>query len=68
MNIDIDGCIILQLSKSDVQYNEYVLDLKDNQQHIDFINACENTFLSLVYAYHNTMHVESLFNKLKWRS
>lgn len=68
MNIDIDGCIILQLSKSDIEYNEYVLDLRDNQEHINFINLCEDTFLSLVYAYHNTMSAELIFNKLKWRS
>lgn len=68
MGIDVDGCIVLQLSKSHAEYSEYVLDLRDNQEHINFINLCENTFLSLVYAYHNTMGVESMFNKLKWRS
>ena len=68
MGIDVDGCIVLQLSKSHVEYSEYVLDLRDNQEHINFINLCENTFLSLVYAYHNTVSAESMFNKLKWRS
>ena len=68
MGIDVDGCIVLQLSKSHVEYSEYVLDLRDNQEHINFINLCENAFLSLVYAYHNTVSAESMFNKLKWRS
>lgn len=64
--IDIDGCIVLQLNKDNVSYNEYVLNF-DNQNHLEFINLCEQTFLSLVYAYYNLTAVESAYENLDWK-
>lgn len=66
LNINIDGCIILQLSKASVSYNEYVLDFS-NCNHANFINLCENTFLSMVYSYYNLKIIEKEYNKLDWR-
>ena len=64
LGINIDGCIILQLSKKNgIAYNEYVLDFS-NPQHLDFINRCENTFFSLVYAYYNLLSLEAQYNQL----
>lgn len=62
-NINIDGCIILQLNKESPEYDEYVLDFS-NLEHYNFIEYCARAFLSLVYSYYNTLYVESLFNKI----
>lgn len=58
--INIDGIIVLQLNKLEPEFNEYMLDFR-NLAHIDFINRCEETFLSLVYAYYNITRVEERF-------
>lgn len=63
--INIDGCIILQLSKNDISYNEYVLNL-DDLNHLNFINDCEQAFLSLVYAFYNICSIESKYNNINW--
>jgi hypothetical protein len=65
LGIEIDGCIILQLSKSDVSYNEYVLNF-DNINHLSFINECETAFLSLVFAYYNICNIETKYSSLDW--
>lgn len=65
LNIEIDGCIILQLSKNNISYNEYVLNF-DNPDHLKFINECETTFLSLVYAYYNIENIEYKYKLLNW--
>lgn len=65
IGIEIDGCIILQLGKKNISYNEYVLHF-DNQEHLDFINQCERTFLSLVYSYYNILGVEESYENLDW--
>ena len=59
-NINIDGVIVLQLNKEEPEFNEYMLDFR-NLAHIDFINRCEETFLSLVYSYYNISRVEDRF-------
>ena len=64
--INIDGAIILQLNKSDVGFNEYFMNF-DNPEHLQYINECEQAFLSLVYAYYNVSNVEKKFNEIKWR-
>ena len=48
----------LQLSKNDISYNEYVLNF-GNINHLNFINDCERSFLSLVYAYYNILKIEN---------
>lgn len=63
LGIEVDGVIILQLSKQDISYNEYMLTF-DNPNHLAFINQCENTFLSLVYSYYNLFIVENMYNNL----
>ena len=62
-NINIDGVIILQLSKKDVSFNEYILDFSINE-HYDFIESCCECFLSLVYAYFNKLHVQKQYSNI----
>lgn len=65
LGIEIDGCIILQLAKETVSYNEFVLNF-DNPNHLKFINDCEIAFLSLVFAYYNISKIETDYKALKW--
>lgn len=65
LGIDIDGCIVLQLAKDTISYNEYVLNFS-NIDHFNFINDCELTFLSLVFAYYNINKIENAYKKLNW--
>ena len=64
--IKIDGAIILQLDKNNVGFNEYFMNF-DIPEHLQYINECEQAFLSLVYAYYNISNVEQKFNTIKWR-
>lgn len=59
----IDGCIILQLDKSTIAYNEYTL-IFDNIDHKKFIDMCTECFLSLTYAYYNRKRVENEFKRI----
>lgn len=63
-NIEIDGVIILQLNKTNVSYNEYVLDFR-YPKHLYFMNECHNAFLSLLYAYYNTHHIKEIYNEIR---
>ena len=65
LGIEIDGCIILQLSKNSISYNEFVLNF-DIIDHLKFINDCEMAFLSLVFAYYNILKIENNYAKLNW--
>lgn len=65
LGIEIDGCIILQLAKDTISYNEFVLNFS-NMNHLNYINDCETTFLSLVFAYYNITKVETAYNSLEW--
>ena len=65
LGIEIDGCIILQLSKESVSYNEYVLNF-DNINHLNYMNDCEIAFLSIVFAYYNITKIETSYNNLGW--
>lgn len=58
-----DGIIILQLRKDIPDFNEVVLDFS-NKQHLDLINHCENTFLSLTYSYYHILEAERLYKLL----
>lgn len=60
--INIGGVIILQVSKTSPQYNEYVLDLH-NPSHKEYFDLCERTFLSLVYSYYHISYLERRFNE-----
>lgn len=61
--IIVDGIIILKLSKDQVFFEEQLLDLR-NYSILEYINQCERTFISLVYAYYNRKIVERKFNDL----
>lgn len=61
--ITIDGVIVLQLNKTEIAFKEYVLDLT-RVDHIAFFKHCEETFLSIVYAYYNVQKAEQDFNLL----
>lgn len=60
-NIQLAGCIILQVNKYEDSFQEYVLDFS-NTEHYNFIEHCTVTFLSLVYAYYNLYRTENEFN------
>lgn len=60
-NVDINGTIILQLSKSYPNYREYVLNF-DNKDHLEYINLAERTFESMVYTYYHLNTLEKRFN------
>ncbi len=61
--IDVDGVIVLQLDKNDPGFNEYLLSF-DIEDHLRFMNNCENTFLSLVYSYYNVKNIEKGYKSL----
>ena len=65
LGIEIDGCIILQLAKDIVSYNEFVLNFS-NPDHLKYMNECENAFLSIVYAYYNITKIEESYKALNW--
>lgn len=65
LGIEIDGCIILQLSKYSISYNEFVLNF-DIQEHLKYINDCEMAFLSIVFAYYNIFKIENGYKNLNW--
>ena len=60
---NIAGCIILQLNKEEIQYTEYPL-IFSNPDHLNFINASLNTFLSLVYSYYNIYQCERMYKQI----
>ena len=64
-NINVDGIIILKLSKDKVYFEEQVLDFT-RYDHVEYINNCERMFLSLVYAWYNRYIVENQYKKIYW--
>ena len=60
----IDGAVILQISKHHVCFREYILDLH-HQPHIDYFDACERTFMSLLYSFYHIKYLERRF-KDEW--
>lgn len=64
LGIEIDGCLILQLSKKERRFREYVLEFS-NPDHLRFINDCEVAFHSIVYSYYHRIYIENEFKKLK---
>lgn len=57
------GCIILQLDKKKIGYTEYPL-IFSKPEHLNFINKCFSTFLSLVYGYYNISQCEAMYNSI----
>lgn len=61
--IEIYGCGIVKLEKKFIGFEEFIID-KDNGEYESFMQLCEQTFLSLVYAYLNRIQVENYYKKL----
>lgn len=64
--IDVDRCLILQVSKYKPMFLEYLADLH-YQPHNEYMTIAENTFLSLLYSFYNAMYLEGRF-KHEWPS
>ena len=65
LGLDMDGAIILQLSKNEIAYNEYVINF-DQPSHLEYMDLCEQCFLSMVYTYYNLFAVEQKYKYLGW--
>lgn len=61
--VKIDGCIILQLSKTSPEFNEYYLDFS-HESDLVFINNCTYAFFSLVNAYYAVNSINISYNKI----
>lgn len=61
--IDIYGCGIIKLEKKYIEFSECIID-KSNPEFDSFMDSCERSFLSLVYAYFSKSHVEFIYNNL----
>lgn len=62
-NFSINGCMILQLNKDNISYEEYLLDLCNDRNNL-FMNNCEKTYLSLVFSYINRIKIENDFSTI----
>lgn len=61
--INVDGCIVLILDKTSYYFREMFLNFDDNT-HLQYINQCEETFLSLVYAYYQRIKSIDMYNNI----
>lgn len=61
--INVDGCLILQMDKETPSFEEYSLDLS-NQEHYNFIEHCAFTFVSMAISYYNINKAETLFKQI----
>ena len=66
VNIKVDGCIILQLSKHDTGYNEFTLNF-DKPEEKEYMEQCKTSFLSMALWYYNLIATENGFKLLNWR-
>lgn len=62
--IEVDGCMILQVSKYHPSFLEFVADL-DYPPHRDYMDVADNTFRALLYSFYNAMYLEGRF-KNEW--
>ena len=62
-NIDLAGVGIIMLDKKSIHFEE-IMAFTTNEFDLSFINACQESFLSLVYAYYNRLRVEQLYKEL----
>ena len=64
--ISLNGCIVLQLNKNDISFQEYVLNF-ENEDEYNFIELCTQAFFSLVFTYYTTtktqIEFENIFGK-----
>ena len=61
--IEVYGCGIIKLDKKEIHFEEFIID-KSNPIYDEFIELCQQTFLSLVYAYINRINVERQYNSI----
>lgn len=61
--ININGCIILMLDKKSDMFIEHILDF-ENIDHLNYIDQCQESFLSLVYAYYQRIQNQYLYNQI----
>lgn len=67
-NIELDGLIILQLDKSEANFEEYAMNTA-KLSHLELINHFEKTFISLVEGYMNILIAQKYYTLyLKERS
>ena len=52
-----------QFEKQSIGINELLLDFS-NQEHLCFINYCQETFMSLVYAYYNRLYIQNQYSSI----
>lgn len=64
-NIEIDGCIILMLDKKICKFTEMFLNFQVSE-HLEYINQCENTFISLVFAYYQKLKAQQMYNNIEF--
>lgn len=64
--IEVDRCLILQVSKYKPAFIEYLADLH-YPPHQNYMAIAENTFMTLLYSYYNAMYLEGRF-KYEWPS
>lgn len=62
-NIEVDGVIALMLDKNTYSFKEMILNF-DISEHLEFINRCEETFLSLVYSFYQRKMTEFMYNDI----
>lgn len=60
-NLHVDGSIILLLNKNKVEFTEQYMNFTHIQEHAMYMNKLCETFLSLVYAYHNRKNIEAMY-------
>ena len=60
-NTQLDGVGVLLINKNRPLCDEYFLDFSINDN-FNFINQCENTFMSILYTYYNLKVTDIMFN------
>lgn len=65
-NIEVDGCGIIMLSKSEINFNEIILnDIRvPGSYNNQYMRYCEETFFALTYGFYNRLQVESMFKEV----
>ena len=63
---EVDGVGIIRLSKEEPSFEECILDLSD-EFNLNYMNSCEEAFLSMVYNYYNRLNVERGFQEVMRR-
>lgn len=65
MNIHVDGCTILRLSKLDVDYIEYGLNFSVPEDRM-YIEQCIDGFLSMTLWYYQLESIAAAFTERRW--